>query len=389
MKSQDTSTSLVKKINKHDKVTTANDFVSASYNIDLQLEKMILFAISVVNKFEMDKIVEFDFKNPVIISAENMVNLTHDYDSSEKLSSAESQVKIQRIRSLTRTMKRFYTDLKTFPAMEVKRDEKGLSEKIPMINKLAFNAENKQLSIFFPQEFYEFFYKMAGKSGVKPFNKHEIKYIMKMEYYFSLRLYRYLNANLWRNKQPLILEYDDILGMLNKTKAQYPTHQKIKEKLIEPAIKEINEYTNLEVNVEYIKTGAKYTAIQIEYAYKANYTELAMHKRIEALKVKLLKNASPWSDDGSHFKAKDRDQYFQPPTKLSKAQITALVNQEEFLNDYGKFIGTLEHSVAKEVMASLLENRLELVNKEKPIDLDYYLEWLRYGVTINKPVSEQ
>lgn len=379
MNSRVQSSSLVKKINKHDKISTANEFVSASYNIDLQLEKMILFAISVVNKFEMDKKVEFDFTTPVVVSADNMVELMYDYDPSVALTYAESQVRLQRLRSITRSMKRFYTDLKTFPAMEVKRDEVGISEKIPMISKLAFDAKNRTLSIFFPKEFYEYFYKMASDAGVKPFNKHEIKYIMKMEYYFSLRLYRFLNAHLWRNRQPLIIEYDSIRVMLDKTNTNsYVTHQKIKEKLIEPAIKEINEFTNLDVAVTYLKIGGKYSAIQIDFEYKANYIEATILKRIEALKVKLLKAAAPWDDNGDHFKHKDRHLHFQAPKKLSPKQITALVNQPVFLNDYGKFIGTLETDVAKEVMASLLATKLDLINEEKPIDLDYYLEWLRY-----------
>lgn len=378
MNSRATSNSLVKKINKHDKVSTANEFVTASYNIDLQLEKMILFAISVVNKFEMDKKIDFDFNNPVVVSAENMVDLMYDYDSRVNLSYEESQIRVQRVKSVTRSMKRFYTDLKTFPAMEVKRDEKGISEKIPMISKLAFDAKNKQLSIFFPKEFYEFFYKMSGDGVVKAFNRHEIKYIMKMEYYFSLRLYRYLNAHIWRNKQPLVLEYDHIRVMLNKT-TSYLTHQKIKEKLIEPAVKEIKDFTNLDVEVNYIKTGAKYTAVQIDYNYKPDYIEMAMHKRIEALKVKLLKAAAPWDDNGEHFKHPDRHKYFTAPKVLTKKQIASLVNQPVFLNDYGKFIGTFEEDLAKEVMSSLLETKLDLINKHKPIDLDYYLEWLKYG----------
>lgn len=378
MNSRPSSTSLVKKISKHDKVSTTNEFVTASYNIDLQLEKMILFAISVVNKFEMDRQIDFDFKHPVVVSADNMVNLMYDYDPSVSLTYDESQLRIGRLKSVTRSMKRFYTDLKNFPVMEVKRNEKGVSEKIPMINKLAYDTKHKQLSIYFPQEFYEFFYKLAGDGVVKPFNKHEIQYIMKMEHYFSLRLYRFLNAHIWRNKQPLIIEYDHIRAMLNKTK-NYLTHQKIKERLIEPAIKEINDFTNIQVDATYIKTGASYTAVQIDYQFKNNYIEMNMHKRIEALKVKYLKAAIPWEDNGDHFKHPDRHKHFTAPTKLSPKQITALINKGVFLNDYGKFVGTLPEDLAKEVLATLLATNIELLNKHKPIDLDYYFEWDRYA----------
>lgn len=382
-----TTNSLVKKINKHDKVTTSNDFVTASYNIDLQLEKMILFAISVVNKYEMDNKTDFDFKNPVVVSAENMVNLMYDYDSRVSLSTEETKVRFQRIRSITRSMKRFYEELKTFPAMEVKRDDKGIYEKIPMISKLAFDSKRRQLSIFFPQEFYEFFYKMATESGVKPFNRHEIKYIMKMDYYFSLRLYRYLNAHVWRNKQPLIIEYDDIHRMLNKP-LNALTHQKIKEKLVQPAVDEINDFTNIKVEATYIKTGARFTAVKFDFDFKSDYIEMNMHKRIEALKIKFLKAAIPWDDNGDHFRHRDRVKHFTPPKSLTKKQITALVNQPVFLNDYGVFFGAVSDDVAKQVMSALLENKIDLLNAHKPIDLDYYLEWLKYRNSKNSDSTD-
>lgn len=368
---------LVKRIHKHDKVSTTNDLVSASYNIDLQLEKMILFAISVVNKFELDNKTNFDFKMPVVVSAENMANLTWDYDEKVILTPEESRLKLERVRSITRSMKRFYTDLKTLPVMEVLRDEKGLSEKIPMISKLGFDAKKRQLLIYFPKEFYEFFYKLTGEAGVKPFNRHEIKYIMKMDYYFSLRLYRFLNAQIWRsNKQPIILEYQQIRRMLDKDQG-YSTHQKIKEKLVDPAVEEINKYTNFKMTATYLKSGSKYTAVRLDYDYKPEYVERKISKQLEQMKIKYLKAAVPWSDDGSHFKDPDRYKFFKAPKKLTKRQVEALVNQPVFLNDYGKFIGTLEEDVAKVVMRTLLTNKLEVLNTFKPIDLDYYLQWLR------------
>lgn len=368
---------LLKKINKHDKVSTANDLVTASYYLELQFEKMMYFAISVVNKYEMDNNENFNFENPVLVYAENMVDLMWDYDDLSILDEKQRRERSNRIRMLSRTMKRFYDNTKIVPMMEVVRNENGLSEKIPMISKLGYDNKHKYLSIYFPAQFYEFFYKMAGENGAKPFNRHEIKYIMKMDNYFSLRLYRYLNAHIWRD-QSLVLDYDDIRFMLDK-RGQYQTHQSIKNKLIEPAIEEINTHTNISVEVEYIKVERQFRAAKLDYKFNPDYILSVMEKRLEELRLKYLKNAIPWSADGSHFKSPDREKYFEAPKKLSRSQILALINLPTFLNDYGHFIGVSPLEEAKAIMDSLLTNKLDTVNAYKKIDLDYYLEQVRFG----------
>lgn len=368
---------ITKPVREHDVVSTLSTMPQASYTLDLNLEKLMYCAISIIHKYELDNNSEFNPRDRVSISAENFYELLYG-DSDEKdfahLSKLEREKALQqqrkvRLQSVRRVMERAYERFTSSPVMIVKLEGSDVPEKITMIQKLHYEPKTKVFSIQFAEEFFIFFYKLL-KYKNNSFNRHELKQIMKMNSYYSLRLYRVFNNEIWRTNR-IVFTYDDLRRMFMK-EAQYKQHSHFRTRIIEPALAEINELTNIEVKHEYLKTGDSIGAIEFNFNYKKNFIGTKMLKELEKMKIAYAKKAKPWSDDLSHFKHDDRSQHFIPPVKLTPKQIKFLISSKTFMLDYGVFYGKFDKTTAQTIMKALLTENLALVNAEKPIDLDYY-----------------
>lgn len=369
------SNAIMKPVREHDVVSTLSSMPSASYNLDINLEKLMYCAITIIHKHEMDNKEDFNPKDKVSITAENFYQLLYDdtttKGSSHNLTAEESRTRKTRMQNVHRIMERAYERFTSSPVMLVKVDGSEIPEKVTMILKLHYEPKSKVFSIQFAEEFFKFFYNLL-KFKNNSFNRHELKQIMKMSSYYSLRLYRIFNSQIWRTNR-LVFTYDELRRMFMKEN-QYKQHIHFKTRIIEPAIEEINTLTNIKVEHKFLKTsGNSIDAVEFTFEFKQNDINNRMAKALEKLKISYAKKAIPWSDDLSHFRHPDREKHFTPPTSLKPRQIKFLISSEVFMNDYGEhFLGTFDDNTAKVIMKALLTENLALVNSKKPIDLDYY-----------------
>lgn len=364
---------IMKPVREHDVVSTLSSMPQASYLLDINLEKLMYCAITIIHKHEMDNNADFNPRDKVSITAENFYQLLYE-DVIEKPNNNEAdaaRLKKTHMQNVRRIMERAYERFTSSPVMLVKVPDSDIPEKVTMIQKLHYEPKTKVFSIQFAEEFFRFFYNLL-KDKNNSFNRHELKQIMKMNSYYSLRLYRVFNSELWRTNS-LILSCDELRRMFLKEN-QYRQHSHFRTRVIEPAIEEINSLTNLQVKHTYIKNGDSIDAIQFNFNYKLEYITNRMSKALEKLKISYMKKAIPWSDDLSHFKDPDRINHFKPPLKLSPKQIKFLISSQTFMNDYGMFYENngFDLATAQTIMKALLTENLALVNTRKPIDLDYY-----------------
>lgn len=373
--SEPNSNAIMKPVREHDVVSTLSSMPSASYNLDINLEKLMYCAITIIHKHEMDNKADFNPKDKVSITAENFYQLLYE-DASTKgapnvLTPEESRTRKTRMQNVHRIMERAYERFTSSPVMLVKVDGSEIPEKVTMILKLHYEPKTKVFSIQFAEEFFKFFYNLL-KFKNNSFNRHELKQIMKMSSYYSLRLYRIFNSEIWRTNR-LVFSYDELRRMFMK-EHQYKQHIHFKTRIIEPAMQEINSLTNIEVKHKFLKTsGNSIDAVEFTFDYKQNYINNRMVKALEKLKISYAKKAIPWSDDLSHFQDPDRINHFTPPTVLKPKQIKFLISSPVFMNDYAQyFFPNFDDSTSKTIMKALLTDKLAVVNSKKPIDLDYY-----------------
>lgn len=369
------SKGIMKPVREHDVISTLSSMPQASYTLDINLEKLMYCAITIIHKYELDNNMPFNPKDRVSISAENYYQLlfeeNSDKASKRSLTSAEVQLRKTRMQNVRRIMERAYDRFISSPVMIVDVPDSDVPDKVTMIQKLHYEPKTKVFSIQFADEFFKFFYNLLKNNNVS-FNRHELRQVLKMNSYYSLRLYRIFNNKLWRTNT-IVFTYDELRRMFMKENL-YRQHIHFKTRVIEPAIDEINRLTNIKVEHTYLKTGDSIDAVEFKFELKQNFISTRMVKALEKMKIAYAKKATPWSDDLSHFKSNDRKNYFTAPITLSVQQVKFLISSPVFMLDYGYFYEGkgFDASTAKSIMKALLTDSLALINNYKAIDLDYY-----------------
>lgn len=373
-----------------DLVVTRNDFPLSSYSIDLNLEKLMYCAMVVIRKTELQNNHQFNPNDLITISAKNFGELTTKSIVNQEILDDKAIREIERNAEIA--LKRIYKKFDN-PIMLIHLPDEIDPVKVPMMTWCHYSTKNKAIQVRFAVEFYQYFYQLVKWTDANSpsFSSHELKQVVLMESKYGVKLYNILNSYIWRTKEVEIdLEklrwYFHCFEIKNEKDGKkvepykvelYTELYNFKKRVLDMACKDINANTNLEVSYENVKDGKEVTGIKFKFDYKKGYKKTEAEDAIERMKELYLKNAIPYSEDGSHFKAADRNKYFKAPEKLSSKQISVLVNCPEFLLDYGaKFLGNEDTETAKKIMRNLLANSLEKVNNFKPIDLDYYF-WLQ------------
>ena len=87
------------------------------------------------------------------------------------------------------------------------------------------------------------------------FTQHEIGYLSKLSSIYSIRLYRFFHKELWKNK-PFYMDLE-VLKEIFQLENKYPNVKDFRLRVIDAALKEINESTDLTVSYEPVRQVRK------------------------------------------------------------------------------------------------------------------------------------
>lgn len=274
-------------------------------------------------------------------------------------------------------LKRIYDRFRP-QVMEIRRAG-ALPKKIAMIAELQLDTANKSVGIRFNPDFIEHFYKMWGPENTHTFNKHKIRYVTAMKCNHAQRIYRMLNSQIWKDKKVFEISIEDLKYALDiENKSSYKKMVNLKARVIDESIEKINELTNITASYENIKNGRTIVGFRFKFDYSDDYKRENFYAEVKKLQLKYLKNAIPFSIDGSHFKDEERKNYIVKLNQLSSKQIRFLVQCPEFLNDYSIFYSggmsndAIDTKTAQSILTELLKSKLDMVQEFKIIDFDYY-----------------
>lgn len=99
----------------------------------------------------------------------------------------------------------------------------------------------------------------------KNFTEYQLHYLLSMRSANAIKLYKLLYQ--YKNIQSrifVVLELKKQFGLINK----YPLYKNFKQKILDPSIKQINEFTDLEVSYKEIKCGRKVEKIEFFFTLK-------------------------------------------------------------------------------------------------------------------------
>ena len=213
-------------------VTKANTLITASYNLSLQEQKLILTLASMVQPND-EEFKEYEFKIKDFM----------------ELLGVESQTKYTEVPRITKDLMK-----KVFEIKEGK-DIVQLS----WLSSARYKVGEGLVILKFDSSLKPYLLQLK-----KLYTSYKLENILSLKSKYSLRLYEILKSYQFKKHWETNLEeLKKIIGAVEKS---YSVYQNVKNRIIIPAQKELKEKTDISFDFEEIKTGRKVTSIKF-YIY--------------------------------------------------------------------------------------------------------------------------
>jgi plasmid replication initiation protein len=232
---------------KTELIVKDNALINASYNLDLVEQRLILLAI--VEARESGK--GINANDPLTIHAESYIN----------------QFDVHR-NTAYQALKDACDDLFARQFSYQSLSEKGnvINHKSRWVSEVAYIDNEAVVRLIFSPAIVPLITKLEEQ-----FTKYEIQQISNLSSAYAVRLYEILIA--WRStgKTPLLTIHDfrNKIGVLD---TEYKRMYDFKKYVLDIALKQVNEHTDITVKVEQHKTGRSITGFSFNFKQKPSGT---------------------------------------------------------------------------------------------------------------------
>lgn len=152
----------------------------------------------------------------------------------------------------------------------------------------------------------------------------------KCDTYAAIRLYETCNS--WARTGYAYYSIEEWRSLLGGDKKIYERFSNFNQKIIKPAVKIVNENTDLEISPEYIKTGRKTTHMKIHVRKKAYLPEgINQDAKVSDIVVEDNISSNPVVESGITFTLEERDVI----KKMTRDFKQTKKNAEEYIKNYG------------------------------------------------------
>ncbi len=235
---------------KTELIVKDNALINASYNLDLVEQRLILLAI--IEARESGK--GINANDPLTVHAESYIN----------------QFGVHR-NTAYQALKDACDDLFARQFSYQSLSEKGnvINHKSRWVSEVAYIDNEAVVRLIFAPAIVPLITRLEEQ-----FTKYEIQQISNLTSAYAVRLYEILIA--WRStgKTPLITIYDfrQKIGVLE---TEYKRMYDFKKYVLDIALKQVNEHTDINVKVEQHKTGRSITGFSFSFKQKKSATNTA------------------------------------------------------------------------------------------------------------------
>ena len=277
-------------------VCKANEVIEAGYRLSLNEQRVILACIGQVNSMEeLLKTDEFE------LSAKDFANL---YGISENRAYGELQEVAKNLyqRSLT-----IYNPDPNYPKLK-KIETRWISS-------IGYMPDDGKIILCFAQKLLPYLSQLKGT-----FTRYKLEHVGNMTSMYSIRLYELLAQ--WQSvgKREVEIEWLKKQFQLDES---YDRMFDLKKRVIEPAVKDINEHSNFNVTWTQRKTGRAVTHFIFEFGEK---TPLAPEKPKRVVKPREKKILGV-AESEIKAKAKPGESYEQAATRIAEEKEKAAVKK--------------------------------------------------------------
>ena len=243
---------------KTELIVKDNALINASYNLDLVEQRLILLAI--VEARESGK--GINANDPLTVHAESYIN----------------QFNVHR-NTAYQALKDACDDLFARQFSYQSLSEKGnvINHKSRWVSEVAYIDNEAVVRLIFSPAIVPLITKLEEQ-----FTKYEIQQISNLTSAYAVRLYEILIA--WRStgKTPLInlIDFRKKIGVLE---TEYKRMYDFKKYVLDIALKQVNEHTDITVNVEQHKVGRSITGFSFNFKQKKPVSNLESKNNVKAL----------------------------------------------------------------------------------------------------------
>ncbi len=213
-----------------------NRIIEASYRLSLVQQRLILLAISQINSVEV-----LNNNKIFIITA-------------SQYSSVFGIGKDAAFREMKKAIDELY---KASVKVIV---EKGSVYDFRWISSKATVIANQSVEIRFTADIAPFLSNLKGS-----FTKYKFLNITGMSSVFSIRIYEWMMQ--WKIKKSVTVSIEQLKERL-QIADKYPAFANLKQKVIDVAVTEINEMSDINLSYELIKIGKKVVSVQFTFEFK-------------------------------------------------------------------------------------------------------------------------
>ena len=229
---------------KNDLVVKDNALINASYNLEVTEQRLIL--LSIIRARETGQGISSDSKLQIHAS---------DYASRFDVTKEAAY------NALKNAVNNLFE--RKFSFKEIHKDtNKEIVVKSRWVSRIAYIDDLATLEVTFAPDVVPLITRLE-----KHFTSYQLKQVAQLTSKYAIRLYEFLIA--WRNvgKTPVI-SLSDFREKLGLEINEYQKMVNFKSRVLEPAIKQINELTDIHVKYEQYKTGRSISALSFTFKHK-------------------------------------------------------------------------------------------------------------------------
>lgn len=228
-------------------VVKSNELIQKSrFSLSLQQQRIVLFLISLISEGDQEfreyQFTISDFLKLCGMQTNNGQNYQYVKDALQALSNKSMWLEKDGVETLVRWLE---------------------SPKI--------NRTTHQISVRLDRALMPYLLQLKQN-----FTQYELRWTLKFDSKYSNRLYELLKSVYFNSLEPYSYTFDLAHLRQQIDAAKYKAWQDFKARALEPAIKEINEYSDLNVSYEAKKTGRAVTRIKFTMETKDALTRIQM-----------------------------------------------------------------------------------------------------------------
>lgn len=270
-------------------VKKSNDLIVARYSMTVNEQRLLLACISQIDsRKSLDKEKEF------FLTFDDVRDLFYDNES-----------------------KNYYRDLKMAAENLFERKVRiALSDSEELLTRFVqsvhFDSDKKKVSLLFAEKIIPYLSLLEQN-----FTQYRLKNIARLRSNYAIRIYEFL-VSWWGQHsgscEPLYkkFEYEELRELLDLGE-KYKSISQIKQTILNPAIKQINESTDFDVVVNYLKQGRTIRWIQFEFCQKSEIYQEENKKKQQRKKRSIENQAAKEKREAEALAERQKTIYQEAP----------------------------------------------------------------------------